>query len=200
MTQRVWPFGDLPMFGFDLIMCDPPWSFDNWSESGEKKNAKSQYACMSIQDICELPIGDLASPDCVLWLWATNPMLPEAIQVLNAWGFKFKTAGTWLKKTRHGKVHFGTGYILRSANESFLIGTIGKPKVSRNVRSAVIGEARAHSQKPEEGYEAAENLMPDARRVEIFSRMERPGWQTWGDEVGKLGDFARPKEINYVHG
>lgn len=197
-------FRDLrPSGGFDLIMADPPWSFDNWSAAGEAKNAKAAYDCTPLQWIEELPVAALAAPDCLLWLWATNPMLPQAIEVLLAWGFTFKTAGTWVKRTRHGKLGFGTGYVLRSANEPFLIGTMGAPRCTRGTRSAVVsgggadwpasvitieGETRAHSQKPEEGYAACEALMPEARRLELFSRTDRAGWSVWGDQVGKLGE------------
>jgi len=183
-----WPFGDLETFGYDLIMADPPWRFKNWSKAGTKKNASAKYHCMTLDDIKALPVGDLASPHCLLWLWATNPMLPQAIEVLTAWGFQYKTAGTWLKQTVHGNTAFGTGYILRSANEPFLIGTVGKPKTARNVRSAVLGPVREHSRKPEGAFDAAVQLMPDARRLELFSRQSRPAWACWGNETGKFDD------------
>jgi N6-adenosine-specific RNA methylase IME4 len=171
---------------FDLIMADPPWRFDNWSAAGERKNAKAHYACASLDWIKALPVADLAARDCVLWLWATNPMLPRALEVMAAWGFTFKTAGHWVKRTRHGKLAFGTGYVLRCAGEPFLIGTRGKPKTARNVRSVVEGPAREHSRKPDEAFAAAEMMMPGARRIELFSRQERPGWKVWGDEVGRF--------------
>lgn len=190
LFQDTWPFGDLRPHSFDFIMADPPWSYENWSAGGEHKNASAKYKCQSIDWIKQLPVLDLASPNSLLWLWGTNPLLREAIDTVEAWGFEFKTAGTWLKTTKHGKVAFGTGYILRSANEPFLIGTRGNPVTARNVRSAVLGLARAHSQKPEEAYREAEKLMPKATRLELFSRTNRPGWQVWGDEVGKLGEAA----------
>lgn len=176
-----------PAGGFDLIMADPPWSFDNWSEAGEAKNAKAHYACTGIDWIAALPVSTLAAENCLLWLWATNPMLPQAIETLEAWGFAFKTAGHWAKRTRHGKLAFGTGYILRCAGEPFLIGTRGSPRCARNVRSVIEGPVREHSRKPDEAFAAAEALMPDARRIELFSRETRPGWACWGNEAGKFG-------------
>lgn len=178
------------MFGYDLIMADPPWSFDCWSVGGNSKNAKAHYDCMTTQEICELAVGQLASGDAVLWLWATNPMLPEAIEVMKAWGFEFKTAGTWIKTTKSGKLHFGTGYHLRSANEPFLIGTVGNPKTGKSQRSAFMGQARQHSRKPEEAYSAAEAWMPTARRLDLFSRETRPGWDNWGNEADKFDEVA----------
>lgn len=185
-----WPFGNLQPHSYDLIMADPAWHFKTFSEEGEAKAPQAQYRTMSLDDIKALPVLDLAAPDCVLWLWAVNPMLPQAIEVLAAWGFEFKTAGTWLKTTVKGKVAFGTGYILRSSNEPFLIGTRGKPVTSRSVRSGFMGLAREHSRKPEEAYANAEKLMPKARRLELFSRTNRVGWDCFGDEVGKFDEVA----------
>lgn len=178
-------FTDLrPAGGFDLIMADPPWSFDNWSAAGEAKNAKAQYDCPPLDWICRLPVSVLAADNCVLWLWATNPMLPEALRVMAAWGFAFRTAGHWAKRTKHGKLAFGTGYILRCAGEPFLIGVRGQPRTTRSVRSVIEGPLRAHSRKPDEAFAAAEALMPEARRLELFSRQARAGWASWGDQVG----------------
>ena len=132
-------FADLrPSGGFDLIMADPPWSFDNFSAKGEAKNPKAHYACTSLDWIKALPVSVLAGRDCLLWLWATNPMLPQVLEVLAAWGFEFATAGTWVKRTTKGKDAFGTGYVLRSSNEPFLIGKIGTPKTTRSTRSSLV--------------------------------------------------------------
>lgn len=192
MSQRlIQQFYDLrPAGGFELIMADPPWSFSNYSAQGEEKNAKAQYGCMPLPEISAMPVSVLAGDDAVLWLWATNPMLREAIAVMEAWGFAFKTAGHWVKHTRHGKLAFGTGYILRCAGEPFLIGTRGSPKTSRSVRSVILGPLREHSRKPDEAFEAAEKLMPDARRLELFSRQRRAGWSNWGNESTKFGEVA----------
>lgn len=175
-----------PAGGFDLIVADPPWSYAMWSAKGEAKSPQAHYACMSIADIAALPVARLAARDCLLWLWAVNAMLPQAIDVLRAWGFTFKTAGHWSKRTRHGKQAFGTGYILRSAGEPFLIGTIGKPKTTRGVRSVIEGQVREHSRKPDEAFAAAEALMPEGRRIELFSRQCRPGWANWGDQADRF--------------
>lgn len=185
-----WPFGDINPHSFDLIMADPAWTFELRSGKGEGKSAQAQYRCQSLDEIKALPVLDLAAPDALLWLWATNPMLPQALEVLNAWGFAFKTAGAWGKTTVNGKLAFGTGYIFRSAHEPILIGTRGEPKTTKSVRSLIMGQAREHSRKPEEAYRAAEQLMPRARRIELFSRTNRPGWTVWGDEAGKFGEAA----------
>ena len=191
MTSIIQQFIDIrPHGGFDLIMADPPWSFDNFSAKGEAKNAKAQYDCTPLDWIKSLPVAALAADDCLLWLWATNPMLPEAMAVLDAWGFTFKTAGHWVKRTTHGKLAFGTGYILRCAGEPFLIGTRGQPKTTRSTRSVIEGPIREHSRKPDEAFTAAELLMPEAKRLELFSRQQRAGWTVWGNQVDKFEENA----------
>lgn len=185
-----WPWGDLAPNGYDFIMADPAWHMAMRSQKGEHKSPQSKYRTMPLNEIKALPVYDLAAPDCVLWLWAINPMLPQAIEVLRAWHFEFKTAGTWLKTTKHGKINFGTGYILRGSNEPFLIGTRGSPKTSKSVRGGFTGLIREHSRKPEEAFLAAEKLMPKARRLELFSRTDRRGWEHFGDETGKFGEAA----------
>lgn len=202
-----------PAGGCGLIMADPPWSYEMRSDKGYAKAPEAQYATMPLADICALPIEALAAPDCLLWLWAVNPQLPQALEVMRAWGFTFKTAGTWLKRSTRGKVVFGTGYILRSANEPFLIGTRGRPRTTRSTRSAIIthderfqgsgwddiwpmgtvtieAAAREHSRKPDEAYAACEALMPAAQRADLFSRQNRPGWRSWGLEAGKFGGMT----------
>jgi len=110
-----WPFGKLKMFGYGLIMADLPWDFRTYSQEGQKKGPASHYNVMSIAEIKALPVGHLAAGDCILWLWATHPMLPQQIEVCAAWGFRFVTSGVWVKRTINGKLNFGTGYRLRCA-------------------------------------------------------------------------------------
>ena len=198
-----------PAGGFGLIMADPPWSYEMRSPKGYAKAPEGQYATMKPADIAALPVELLAAPDCLLWLWAINPKLPEALEVIRAWGFTFKTAGTWVKRTTRGRDAFGTGYILRSSNEPFLIGTRGAPKTTRATRSmiptyddgfhslqggdwpsgtiTIEALARERSRKPDEAFRAAEALMPGVQRLELFSRQRRAGWSVWGNEVDKYG-------------
>jgi N6-adenosine-specific RNA methylase IME4 len=196
-----------PAGGFQMLMVDAPWRLLMRSEEGEAKAPQAHYRCEGVEWIKSLPVGEIAASDSLLWLWAINPMLPEALEVLRAYGFTFKTAGTWVKRTTaRGRDAFGTGYILRGANEPFLIGTRGSPKTTRSTRTTVASyageevsiedlprsaitieaELREHSRKPEEAFAAAEALMPGARRVEVFSRASRPGWSSWGNEMGKF--------------
>lgn len=175
-----------PFGGFDLIMADPPWKFENFSAAGEGRNATAHYDCMPIDAIMALPVEALAARDALLWLWATAPLLSQALDVIDAWGFTYKTSGHWVKLTRHGKLAFGTGYILRNSGEPFLIATRGAPKTARNVRSVIMAEVREHSRKPDAAFTEAQRLVPDAKRLELFSRQQRPGWTSWGDQIEKF--------------
>jgi N6-adenosine-specific RNA methylase IME4 len=179
-----------PVGGFDLIMADPPWSYEMRSDKGYAKSPNAHYDTMSIEAIKAMPVEALAAPNCLLWLWAVGPMLPEALEVIRSWGFTFKTMGNWTKVGESGKQHFGTGYILRNAGEPFLIATRGAPKTTKAVRSVIIAPARQHSRKPDKAFVEAERLMPEARRLELFSRQSRPGWSVWGNEVDKFQGAA----------
>lgn len=179
-----------PAGGFSMIMADPPWSYEMRSEKGYGKSPQAHYQCRDLDWIKALPVSVLAADHAVLWLWTVNTMLPAALDVVAAWGFEFKTSGHWVKRTKHGKIAFGTGYILRGAGEPFLIATRGQPKTSRCVRSVVDAKVREHSRKPDEAFLSAEWLMPDARRIELFSRQARAGWTVWGDQTGRFEGAA----------
>lgn len=187
-------FDDIPLFGYDQVVADPPWDYQNWSEAGEGKNAKTHYDCMSLDKLKALKVGDIVGRDAMLWLWATNPLLDQAFDLLRAWGFTFKTGGSWAKLSKNSrfgeagcKQHMGPGYLLRGTDEPYLIGTMGSPKIDgRSVRSTIIAPVREHSRKPDEAIRNAETMMPGARRIELFSRTRRPGWDCFGNETGKF--------------
>jgi N6-adenosine-specific RNA methylase IME4 len=198
-----WPFGPLTPFSYDLIMADPPWPTKMRSPRGERKSSVAKYGAMSWEAIEALPVGTLAARDAVLWLWCTWPLLLDGGDptdhfagadaarsrvgaAMKAWGFRYVTGGAWLKRRSRGGIAFGTGYRLRSACEPFLIGICGAPITSRRERNLVDDFAREHSRKPEQAYALAERWMHGARRVELFSRQSRQGWDTWGLEAGKF--------------
>lgn len=184
--QHNWPFGNLSPGAFSVIVADPAWSFTTYSAKGHGKSPQRHYSCMPLAEICALPVARLAAPDCALFLWATSPMLPQALEVMQAWGFRYVSSGVWVKTTVNSKIHFGTGYRIRNSHEPFLIGVRGNPKNTRGERSALLARVRAHSQKPEEFYALAERWLPGARRLDMFSRQTRPGWDAWGLEAGKF--------------
>ncbi len=143
-------FDGLSSRRYGTILADPPWRFRNYSAKGEKKNPIAHYDGMSLDAIKALPVSHLAARDSVLVLWATWPLLPQAFEVIAAWGFTYKTGGTWAKQSKTGRRwHFGTGYILRSACEPFLVGTKGQPALrARNVRNLVVAPIRAADAPP----------------------------------------------------
>lgn len=180
---------DLPFqpFSFGAILADPPWAFKLHSKKGETKSAQSHYDCMSLDALKAVPVNHMAAPDCALIMWATWPMLPQAIDVLQAWGFEYKTGGDWAKQSATGKAWaFGTGYVLRSASEPYLIGTRGRPKVrSRSERGLIVAPVRQHSRKPDDMHRKVEALYAGPY-LELFGRQSRPGWTVWGNETAKF--------------
>lgn len=192
-----WPFGNLPPLGFDLILADPATRFETRSAAGEGKSPQAQYATMTWDELADLQPARLARGDATLVLWACWPTLRESIKLLDDWGFRYVTGGSWIKRTKHGKTAFGTGYVLRSACEPFLIGTLGSPTYARNLRNVIEtedltcidAEARGHSRKPDDQYEFCERIAPRAVRfVELFARQRwhGQGWEAWGQEADKF--------------
>ncbi len=186
LTVPDWPFGALEPGAYGIIACDPPWTWNAWSNKGLKKSAQRHYHCMTLDDIKALPVAKLAAPDSALMLWATAPMLPQALSVMEAWDFVYKSHAVWVKTTVTGKISFGTGYRLRGAHEIVLLGTRGSPKNTKSERSVIMAPVRQHSQKPDAFYAMAERWLPNARRADLFSRQSRPGWSSWGLESGKF--------------
>jgi N6-adenosine-specific RNA methylase IME4 len=169
---------------FGAILADPPWSFATYSDKGKGRSAERHYRCMSLDDIKGLPIAELAAPDCVLFLWGISTMVPDALDVIRAWGFTFKTkAFNWVKSTKHGKLHWGMGFWTRANAEDVWLATRGAPKrISKGVHQIVTAPVGEHSVKPEEVAQRIERLV-GGPYLELFARRLRPGWTCWGDEV-----------------
>ena len=148
--------------------------------------AEWHYDTMSVEEICGLSIDEIANKDAVLLLWATFPKLPEALRVIKAWGFQYKTvAFVWLKQNKSGKGwFFGLGFWTRGNAEICLLATKGNPhRYSNSVHQFIISPLRQHSQKPDEAREKIVALMGDPPRVELFARTKTEGWDVWGNEV-----------------
>lgn len=190
------PFVGLRRGHYGLILSDPPWNFATFSDKGLGKSPQSHYDCMSLDAIKALPVAELAAPDCALIMWAVSPMLPHALEVMQAWGFKFKSAGAWAKQSSTGASWaFGTGFIYRGAAEHFLVGTRGKPAVrSRSIRNLIVAPLREHSRKPEQMREDAAALFAGPR-LEMFARERAPGWDAWGNQAPQLSIRERLAEL-----
>jgi len=176
---------ELPVGKFGILYADPPWEFETWSEKGKGRSAEQHYPTMALEDIKELPVGELAHTDCALFLWATSPMLPQALEVMEAWGFTYKTvAFTWVKEEAKGDIFKGLGFWTRSNAEFCLLGTKGTPKrKSSDVSQIIISKREEHSKKPDEIRDRIVKLIGDLPRIELFARQHFEGWDVWGNEV-----------------
>ena len=176
---------------YDILYSDPPWRYEN---KGCQGAAENHYPTMSLKDICALPVADIAAKDSALFLWATFAMLPEALRVIAAWGFRYKTvAFVWLKQNKKSPGWFyGMGFWTRSNAEICLLATRGRPKRQcRSIHQFIISPIEEHSKKPDEAREKIVALMGDLPRVELFARQQSPGWDVWGNEVhSTIPDFG----------
>lgn len=169
---------------YQIIYADPPWSYKakNPTCKLEKKpetcSVNYYYKTLSLKDIKELPIKEVCEKDCVLFLWATTPMIQESLEVMKAWGFKYKTMITW-EKTNNDCM----GYWFRVCTEHLLVGTKGDIKSFRNMtRTCYHSKREKHSKKPDYFYELIENVS-EGKKLELFARNKRKGWHSWGNEI-----------------
>lgn len=168
---------------YTVIYADPPWKYH---DKPQGKGPEDHYPTMSIEDICALPVRELADRDCVLFLWVTFPFLRECFKVIDAWGFKYKTvAFVWIKQNRNNDgIFWGLGSWTRSNAELCLLATKGHPpRKARNVHQVIISHVQEHSRKPDEARLRIETLMGDVPRIELFARQSPLGWDVWGNEV-----------------
>lgn len=191
----IWaPLPERPHGGFRTIYADPAWLFELRSEKGEEKSPQAQYDCHPVDAMAQIPVQMVAARNSALFMWATFPGLLDALRLMEAWGFEYKTGGAWGKQSKTGtKINFGTGYIFRSAAELLLVGTRGSPSwESKSIRNLWLSPIREHSRKPECVIEDIERL-GIGPRLELFARQARPGWTAWGNEIGKFA--PEPPEI-----
>jgi N6-adenosine-specific RNA methylase IME4 len=192
---------------YRAILADPPWRFYNWSrrpwwarsDANTSRAVERHYETSSTEALCELPVRDLAADDCALFLWMVWPSLPDAIRVIEAWGFTYKTAAFVWTKAHAGQLELfrdditdqmGLGYWTRANSEACLLATRGNPqRLDKGVRQAIIEPRREHSRKPSLVYQRIERLV-GGPYLELFARSRRIGWDSWGDEVGKYEEAA----------
>ncbi len=180
---------------YKVIYADPPWTFATYSRKGKGRSPEAYYDCMTLADIKALPVTEWAADDCVLLLWTTDPLLEKAFDVINAWGFTYKTVGFYWAKLRKpgmlyndGNFFTGLGFWTRSNPEPCLLATRGNPhRRSASVRKLIVSPRREHSRKPDEVYERIEALC-EGPYLEMFARFSqpggsRPGWDLWGHEA-----------------
>jgi len=192
--MRIIPF---PNKKYQIIYADPPWSYNVASSKGTSRGvAERYYPTMKLDDIKSLPISRLGD-NVVLFLWATYPNLPQALEVLKAWGFTYKTvAFTWIKIYKNTKNPImGCGFWTRANAEICLLATKGQDyprRINKGIQQIIIEPKREHSRKPDIARERIVKLMGDLPRIELFARkpegqlFDNPsfeGWDLWGDEI-----------------
>jgi len=165
---------DLPDGKYDLVVIDPPWKYDAEYDSNDRR-VSSPYPEL---DISELKKIDCFADDCVLWLWTTHKFIWTARQLLGKWGFKYKAILVWDKEK------MGMGHWLRCQSEFCLLGIKGKPEWELYDERDIIRSARNnHSEKPDEFYKMIEKMCPAQKKIDIFARKKREGWEVFGDEL-----------------
>jgi len=171
---------------YSIIYADPPWAFENYSDKGKGRSPENHYKCLSLQDIKNLAVNELAANNCVLFIWVTFPFLEKGFEVIKAWGFKYKTVGyVWVKRNKKSDGWFwGLGYWTRSNAEVCLIATKGNiTRQSNSVHQIIDSPVEGHSKKPDIVREKIVELCGDIPRIELFARQKTDGWEVWGNEV-----------------
>jgi N6-adenosine-specific RNA methylase IME4 len=165
---------------FNVIYADPPWAFEPYSlDTGMDRAADNHYPTMTVDAIKAMDVPKIAARDCVLFLWATVPMLRDALDVMDAWGFEYKSHCIW------NKDRIGTGYWFRNKHELLLVGVKGKipaPLPGTQAHSVIDGPVKEHSKKPIIFKTIIKGLFPDLPGIELFARAGDDDWKTWGKE------------------
>lgn len=173
---------------YKTILADPPWQFQNRTgKVAPEHHRLSRYGTMILDDICALPVNQIADETAHLYLWVPNALLPEGLQVLTAWGFNYKSNIVWHKVRKDGGPDGrGVGFYFRNTTELLLFGVRGKNartlQPGRSQVNIIRTQKREHSRKPDETYGIIESCSPGPY-LELFARGERDGWTTWGNQA-----------------
>lgn len=181
---------------FGTILADPPWRFQNRTGKVAPEHQRlRRYRTMSLDEICEMPVEAHAAERSHLYLWVPNALLPWGLQVMQAWGFQYKSNIVWFKVRKDGGPDGrGVGFYFRNVTEVVLFGIKGSLRTlppGRRQVNLVASQKREHSRKPEELYDVIEACSPGPR-LELFARVERRGWTAWGDEASTYLDNLKP--------
>jgi N6-adenosine-specific RNA methylase IME4 len=203
------PFAGLQPAHYCAIAVDPPLHFKartalQVANCNSRRDTERHYSTMSFQQLAALPILSLAAPHgCHLFVWTSGPFLPQALKLIEAWGFRYSTrAFTWVKlkrsqssthlefvlPLREADLHVGLGLTVRHQSEVVLLGRRGNARRNvKDVREVILAPVREHSRKPDEFFARVERYC-DGPRLEVFARERRPGWDAWGNEIDKFGN------------
>lgn len=173
---------------YATVLADPPWQFKNRTGKMAPEHKRlSRYSTLSLDDIKALPVADIAEQTAHLYLWVPNALLAEGMQVMEAWGFTYKTNLVWYKVRKDGGPdRRGVGFYFRNVTEIILFGVRGKQartlQPGRSQENMLISRKREHSRKPDEQYDLIE-ACSWGPRIELFARGPRPGWTVWGNQA-----------------
>jgi|TARA_R110001583_G_scaffold105219_3_gene252769 N6-adenosine-specific RNA methylase IME4 len=181
---------ELPNKKYNIIYADPPWQFSSrihQENRGFTHSLEKHYSTMTEQEICSIPIKNITDENCILFMWVTDSHLEQALKVIAAWGFHYKTIGfTWVKHYASGSYCYNFSPYLLKSTEICLIATKGKLKEIKeknDIKGLVFAERTKHSKKPQEVRARIEQMCKDLPRIELFARQKTPGWDVWGNEV-----------------
>ena len=168
---------------YKIIYADPAWTYEDKALSGNR-GAGCKYDLMGIEEICNLPVKNISDNDCILFIWGTWTHIKEIQQVIEAWGFEYKTVGfVWIKKFATGKNFIGMGGWTRANTEYCLIATKGKPKrINAGISQIIESIPDNHSSKPDMVRKRIIELCGDLPRIELFARTKVYGWDVWGND------------------
>jgi len=174
---------NLPNKKYKIIYADPPWEYEDKAKAGNR-GACCKYSVMSINDLENIPVKDIADNDCILFMWITFPMIKESLKLIESWGFEYKTvAFIWIKKTEKGTWFMGMGNWTRANAEICLLATKGKPRrINAGIVQVVDSVVKEHSKKPDEVRKRIVQLCGDLPRIELFARTRVHGWDVWGND------------------
>jgi N6-adenosine-specific RNA methylase IME4 len=164
---------------FPIVYADPPWHFQHWSAGGQQKAAEMHYPTMTVAELSAQPVADIAAKDSVLFMWAVPALFPEALEVVNAWGFTFKTFGIWVKP------HIACGHWFRGQHEPLIVASRGDMPPPAELHSSVFEGTTSgrHSEKPAAVRDWISEAYPHAGKIELFARTAAPGWVAWGNQA-----------------
>lgn len=172
---------------FGTILADPPWQFMNRTGKMAPEHKRlSRYSTLRLEEIMEIPVSKIAKEESHLYLWVPNALLPEGLEVLNSWGFQYKTNLIWHKIRKDGGPDGrGVGFYFRNTTELILFGVRGNLRTlapGRRQVNIIRSQKREHSKKPDELYDIIQSCSPGPY-LELFARGNRKGWTQWGDQV-----------------
>jgi len=202
-------YPDLPEGKYDIIYCDPPWDYggkmqfdksgkkdlnSNWEKNIFISAANFKYPTVKTKDLKKIPITEIASDDCLLFMWVTSPHLKQGIELGEAWGFNFRTVAFVWDKMVHNPGQYTMSYVELCL--VFKRGRIPKPRGARNIKQLVRVPRGKHSQKPIEVLNGIEKMFPTQKKIELFARHKPKGWDVWGLDVRE--EFEEEKITNQL--